>query len=313
MPVHNGHLSLIDFAKGHCDELIVSMSYTLEDPIDGVVRLEWLKRIFKNSKDIKVEMVADDFDDESKPLEQRTKLWAQFIKKRYPPVDIVISSEDYGEPFARNLGARHLLFDALRKRVPVSATNIRTRPMQYWDFIPNVVKPYFVRKVCFFGPESTGKSTMAKKMADHYNTAFVPEVAREMITSNDFTLDDIIKIGKAQTERIIEAGKTANRILFCDTDLITTQIYSQQYLKEIPSILMELEQRIKFDLYFLFDIDVPWVKDGLRDLGDRREAMMNIFKSELERRGLPFVLIRGTWEERFKLIKKSVNELTDHA
>lgn len=164
-------------------------------------------------------------------------------------------------------------------------------------------------RVCFYGPESTGKSTMAKKMADHYNTAFVPEVAREMITSNDFTLDDIIKIGKVQTERIIGAGKTADRILFCDTDLITTQIYSQQYLKEVPSILMGLEQQIKFDLYFLFDIDVPWVADGLRDLGDKRTEMMRVFRAELEKRTLPFIIVRGDWDQRFELIRRKVDEL----
>ena len=82
-----------------------------------------------------------------------------------------------------------------------------------------------IHLICFYGPESTGKSTMAKFMAAHYQTEYVPEVAREMISSNNFTTEDIIQIGKAQNQRVREKLETANKVLFCDTDLITTQIY----------------------------------------------------------------------------------------
>lgn len=309
MPVHNGHRALIDFAKKHCDELIVSMSYTSNDPIEGDLRLSWLKDIFRNRPGIKIEKVVDDFDDESKSLEERTKLWAKFIQKKYPPIDLIITSEDYGEPFAKHLGAHHLFFDPGRKQVPVSATSIRERPFQNWNFIPDVVKPYFVKKVCFFGAESTGKSTMAQKMAQHYNTEFVPEVAREMITSNTFTLDDIIAIGKEQAARIIEKSKSANKILFCDTDAITTQIYSQHYLHQVPEIVYQLEREMKYDIYFLFEPDVPWVSDGLRDLGNRREEMAIKFKTALENRNIPYLPVRGNWEERFEIIKTEIDKL----
>jgi len=163
--------------------------------------------------------------------------------------------------------------------------------------------------VCFYGAESTGKTEMAKRMAAHYNTTYVPEVAREMITSNDFTVDDIIKIGQTQTASIIEKCKTAKRILFCDTDLITTQIYSQHYLSQVPGILKELELQIKFDQYFLFDVDVPWVADGLRDLGDKRHEMATLFKSELDKRNIPYVPVRGDWETRFKVVKEKIDTL----
>ena len=168
-----------------------------------------------------------------------------------------------------------------------------------------------VKKVCFYGPESTGKSFMAKKMAEKYKTEFVPEVAREFITSNDFNREDIIVIGRAQTERIFQKARKANKILFCDTDLITTQIYSRQYLKVVPPILYELEKMIEYDRYFLFDIDVPWVNDGLRDLGDekKREVMYEIFKNELDRRNIPYVKVQGDWDEREKIILKEISKL----
>lgn len=307
MPIHKGHIALINFAAAHCDELIVSMSFTPEDKIEPVLRFEWIKQIFKSKPNIKPAIIADDFDDETLPLSERTNIWAIRMREVYPKIDILFSSEFYGPPFAHNLQAEHILFDEPRKFIPISATLIRNHPFQYWEFIPEQVRPYFTKKICFYGPESTGKSTMAEKMAVHYHTVFVPEVARELITSNDITVDDIIKIGKAQTERVKEKTSIANKIVFCDTDLITTKIYSQYYLNQVPDILNDLENEIKYDLYFLLDIDVEWVADHLRDFGDRRLEMFNLFKRELEKRGINYIHISGNYHEREEKIKKIID------
>lgn len=309
LPIHEGHVALIRFAAEHCDELIVSMSYTPLDPIDPVLRLSWIRAIFQDYTSIKPAMILDDFDDESLPLPERTKVWADFIRRTYPAVDILFSSEEYGEPFAQHLGAVHKVFDPQRKYVPVSATKIRQHPFKYWNYIPPVVKPYFVKKICFYGSESTGKSTMTKRMADVYDTEFVPEVAREIISSNVFTLEDIVTIGYAHAARIKEKMHTANKILFCDTDAITTQIYSAHYLGAVPKVLYELEKSVRYDVYFLFDIDVPWVADDLRDLGHQRDAMFNVFKEALEARNIPYILVRGTYEERETIIRKEIDRL----
>ncbi|MGE0587666.1 MAG: AAA family ATPase [Cyclobacteriaceae bacterium] len=164
-------------------------------------------------------------------------------------------------------------------------------------------------KVCFYGAESTGKSTMARRVAEAYCTRFVPEVAREIVSANDFTADDVIKIGHAQTDRIASLEMLAYRILICDTDLITTQIYSKHYLGIVPEILYELESQVHYDRYFLFDIDVPWVADGLRDLQNQREHMHSIFKNELETRGIDFVPVCGDWEERYQIIVSEIARL----
>jgi HTH-type transcriptional repressor of NAD biosynthesis genes len=139
----------------------------------------------------------------------------------------------------------------------------------------------------------------------------VPEVAREFVSTNNFNREDIITIGRSQTERVFEQARKANKILFCDTDLITTQIYSRHYLKVVPPVLYELEKMVQYDLYFLFDIDVPWVSDGLRDLGEEgeRKAMYDIFRGELERRSIPYIAIRGSWNEREKIMIDHINQL----
>lgn len=309
MPVHKGHLALIKFAAAQCDELIVSMSFTSNDPISPDLRKIWLVELLKDQPHIKVETIPDDFDDERLNWPERTKVWADVLGKRYPPFQYVFSSEAYGDFLAQHLNATSIIFDSARLIVPVSATQIRKNPIHFWDFIPKIVQPYFVTKVCLYGPESTGKSTMAKHLAVKFNTEFVPEVARELITSNEFTVEDIIKIGHAQADRIKQKLKTANRFLFCDTDLITTQIYSNHYLKVVPPILFELEQEIQYDHYFLFDIDVPWIQDGLRDLGNNRKEMMVVFQEELSKRNIKPTLVRGDWHQREEIIIQRLTQI----
>lgn len=309
MPVHRGHLALIRFAAERCDELIVSMSYTPHDPIPAALRFSWLQALCQDNPAIKPAMVADDFDDESLSLPQRTKVWSTFIQKTYPPIDVLFSSEAYGEPFAMNLGAAYIPFDPPRTQVPISATAIRQHPFRHWEYIPVVVRPYFVKKFCLYGPESTGKSTLTQRLAAHYQTEFVPEVAREIITSNDFTVDDIIRIGHAQHARIKQKTQTANKLLFCDTDVITTQLYSDRYLHVVPEILYDLERQVVYARYFLLDIDVPWVADDLRDLGHQREQMFAIFRQALEQRNIPYILVRGTYAEREAMICQEIDRL----
>ncbi|MFM7328829.1 MAG: AAA family ATPase [Bacteroidota bacterium] len=163
--------------------------------------------------------------------------------------------------------------------------------------------------VCFFGPESTGKTTMAQLIAARFNAVRVPEVSRELIDSNAFTVSDIERIGHAQLQRMQDGELNADRLVVCDTDLITTTIYSEHYLGTVPPVLSSLEQQQHIDRYFLFDIDVPWVADGLRDLGSQRELMMEKFRSALERRGLAYTLVQGDYQAREEFIAKEIEEM----
>ena len=308
MPLHKGHVALVHFAAQWCDELIVSMTYTPGDRIPGPLRFEWLEKEFESLQNVRLEILLDPFDDESIPIIDRLPRWSAFLKEKIPAIQVVFSSGEYGFQLAQHLAVPHIAFDLDRRNVPVSSTLILAHPFRYWEFIATPARGYFVKKICFYGPESTGKSTLAKQLADIYHTEFVPEVSREMITSNDFTIDDIIRIGKAQTERVINKSMSANKILFCDTDLITTQIYCRHYLKEVPPILFQLEKEVTYDLYFLFDIDVPWVADGLRDLAEKRLEMFHVFKDELEKRKINYDLLKGNYSERETQIIKKLNQ-----
>lgn len=309
MPVHQGHIALIEFAAARCNRLIVSMNCTPNDPIQPEQRMEWLRALFGHRKEIELVMIWDDFSDDSLPLWEATRLWSDFIRQRFPDIDGFFCSEPYGEPLSQHLGLPCIWFDPARKEVPVSATQIRQHPARFWDFIPEVVRPFFVKKICLYGPESVGKTTLSEQLAAHYQTVFVQEVARDLITSNDLTIDDYIQIGHAQTQAVLKAAQQANKLLICDTDLITTELYADHYLQEVPPVLYELEKQVTYDRYFLLNIDVPWVSDGLRDLGHRREEMYQRFKTALEMRGIAYVLVSGSWEQRWTTVTAEIDRL----
>ncbi|MBO0950717.1 adenylyltransferase/cytidyltransferase family protein [Fibrella forsythiae] len=144
MPVHAGHLALIEFARQQCDQLIVSMSYTPDDPIPAAIRLVWLTELMAPYPSIEVVAEADDFHDPTLPLWEATKAWAEFIKKRFPTVSVFFASEEYGLPLAHHSKLRYVPFDPAREKVPVSATLIRQAPARYVRFIPDIVYSYFI-------------------------------------------------------------------------------------------------------------------------------------------------------------------------
>lgn len=309
MPFHKGHLALIEFALSQCERVIVSMSYTPADPIPAEIRFEWLHQIFAQNPRIELFQAIDDIADDGLPLFEATKLWAEFIRQTFPDIEGVFCSEGYGIPLAQHLGLPVAIFDRERVQVPISATVIRNHPFAHWKFIPKAVRPYFTKKVCLYGPESVGKTILSHQLAVHFQTVVAHEVARDELTSNEFDVGKIIEIGKKQTELVKQQQQVANKVLFCDTDVITTQIYSRHYFGKVPQELMELEKEISYDLYCLLNIDTPWIADSLRDFGHRRAEMFAVFKGELDKRNIPYLLIEGTWKERFEKVREQVETM----
>lgn len=165
-------------------------------------------------------------------------------------------------------------------------------------------------KICLYGPESVGKTTLARKLADHYHTVYVPEVARDLITSNELTTEDYARIAVAQAEAMRQTELLANRVLICDTDLLTTQLYATIYGVDHPTILDQLAAQEEFDAYFLLNTDVPWVADRLRDLGHRRPELFALFKKALRERGRTYTLVSGTdYAERMAMVIREIDRL----
>lgn len=179
-------------------------------------------------------------------------------------------------------------------------------------------KPSACFKIVLFGPESTGKTTLAKKLAAHFNTEWVEEYMREYLQEKWDTTkelcepEDLIKIAEGQILSENKKTETATGLLFCDTDLLELTVYSKAYYNEYcdPAILKHALNNW-YDLYFLTNIDVPWIADDLRDKPLDREDMFNKFKNALQFYEKPFIELKGNEADRFKTAVKVINELVN--
>ncbi len=159
-----------------------------------------------------------------------------------------------------------------------------------------------LRKIVVFGPESTGKTTLAAQLAAHYGTVWVPEFSRfyQEQKGAPCGLSDVIPIAEGQLRWEAEARLQARRLLICDTDILETKVYSEAYNGTCPPWLLAKLGGNLGDFYLLASIDMPWIPDGIRDRPDAREEMYGRFKAELQQWQLPFVAISGDYAERLR-------------
>ncbi|MBF6651919.1 DUF4301 domain-containing protein [Flavobacterium columnare] len=172
-----------------------------------------------------------------------------------------------------------------------------------------------ILRITTYGPESTGKTTLARDLARYFNTTWIVEYAR------DFLLEILGKEGRTCEEKDLlpiaigqiaienEALKKAHRFLFCDTNALVTKVYSDIYYNQCSPELEEAANLHHYDLYFLTDKDIPWEPDDLRDSAEYRDSSFEIFKKNLIQYNKPFVLISGNKEERLKKATQIVTDL----
>jgi NadR type nicotinamide-nucleotide adenylyltransferase len=237
-------------------------------------------------------------------------IWRGIVKEFHPePVDFVFTSERYGDRLAAEAGARHVPFDPSRMAAPVSGNEVRDDPYRHWDYLPAPVRAHYAKSVCLFGPESTGKSSLARKLAAHYRTVAIPEYGRVYCETfgTYCTADDLRAIVKGQGALEAAARRQANRLLILDTDRLMTALWADMLIGLRPPDLDAVERTA--DLYLLADIDIPWADDGTRYFPGEasRNRFYRICREELEKRGLPFVTIGGQGDDRLIAAIKAID------
>jgi len=168
-------------------------------------------------------------------------------------------------------------------------------------------------KVVIFGPESTGKTTLARQLARHYDSIWVPEFARQYLqkTWNNerktCEQKDLLPIAMGQMKLENKSAKKTNTVLICDTDLLETKVYSEEYYTGICDPLLEkFAIKNTYDLYLLTYIDVPWEADDLRDKPFEREQMFKAFEETLIKYNRPYILLKGEKKER---LEKAIEQI----
>ncbi len=171
-------------------------------------------------------------------------------------------------------------------------------------------------RVCLFGPESSGKSTLSRKLSHHYNAPLVPEYAREYLQNlwdseqKICRPKDLLPIAAGQIALENKAVQTAEKMVICDTDLLTTKVYSEAYYQGwCPELLTQMAIENQYDLYILTYIDTPFTKDDLRDRPEQREEMFALFKNALDHYKRPYIIVKGDISTRIKTAITAIKTL----
>lgn len=161
-----------------------------------------------------------------------------------------------------------------------------------------------IKKIILTGPESTGKTTLAKHLAAYYQTSWVPEFAREYLEklNRAYRYSDLLTIAEGQLGLEKKQEISANQFLFCDTSMLVMKVWAEyKYQRCHGQILEELEKR-KNEVYILCGIDIPWEYDKWRENPRKREDLYEIYKKELLHLKAPFMEVHGTQRERVRMV-----------
>jgi len=194
-----------------------------------------------------------------------------------------------------------------------------------------------LKKIVIIGPESTGKSTLCKQLAEHYKTLWCPEYAREYLLKHgmNYTFEDLLTIAKgqlaleneyvekvrkteSQKDRKIVSGRsshspltTHHSLLFIDTDMYVMKVWCEFVFEKCHRFILDQIIERKYDLYLLCNIDLPWVKDELREYPDleSRQRLYFIYKDTMINQSVPWVDINGDYDERLAKAITSIDSL----
>lgn len=310
MPPHAGHVFLCKTAAQLCDRLTVLVCSLPGDPIPGKLRFAWMKDLLPGVRVLHYDSPAPQ---EPQDHPGFWDIWRNICRRAHPePIDFVFGSETYVTQLAAELEAEAMVLDSARLAFPVSGTAVRQNPASVWRFVPGPVRPYYQKRVILFGAESTGKTTLAKALAWHFDTLHVPEYGRTYDANRRqavWTKDDFAAIARGHEAMRAAIAPEAGYLLFEDTDPLLTRVWEEYLLGETPP--NELRHPLA-DLYLLLDTDIPWHDDGTRYQAEpaAREQFHLRCRQLLEQVGANWRLISGSAAERWSQCLAAVAEVS---
>lgn len=184
-----------------------------------------------------------------------------------------------------------------------------------------------LKKIVVIGPESTGKSTLCSQLAQHFNTVWCAEYAREYLLKNgtNYTYNQLLEVAMGQVKLEDETIDVATQLyaaalaqgknipVIIDTDMHVMQVWCNFVFGKVHPFVKEQLQQRQYDLYLLCNTDLPWVKDELREYPDlaTRQELFNIYKSLLDNQPVPWQLISGTHQHRLNIAIEAVNKIME--
>ncbi len=307
-PFHKGHQLLIETAINEVDELIVLI---YDDPVINIplaIRASWIREIYPDIVVIEGVNSPNDTGYTAEIMKIQEDYVLSILGNRN--ISHFYSSEPYGVHMSVALNAINRQVDVSRNTVPISATKIRKDPFENKNFIHPKVYSDLITKVVLLGAPSTGKTTLAEKLAIHFDTQWMPEYGREYWEKHQInkrlTLEDLLKIAEVHIEREDALVLQSNRFLFSDTNAITTYLFSLDYhgnaLEELKDLAKRAENR--HDIIFVCDTDIPYDDTWDRSGDVKRKVFQEKIIEDLNDRNLKYYMIKGTVAERIEQVSK---------
>ncbi len=314
LPFHLGHVALIKFAQKRCTNLTVLVCASDKESISGATRVQWIENEFKHLPCIKVQLFqySESFlTNTSHASKVVSKQWSDQFKLIFPDANVVFTSEKYGEYVADYMNIQHVPFDPDRVQTPISSSLILKNLKEKWKFLSFGAKSHFIKKIVILGTESTGKSTLAGQLAQHYRCSLVEETGRVLVEhSNLCTLKDLINIAQQHTQAIKRSiEESFGPLLILDTNIITTQSYADFLFQTKLSTTVEQEAANAGDVYLYLNNDCPYHQDGTRLNVKMRNKLHWSQLDYLEKRNIPYCLISGSWENRMDRSVQIIDKL----
>jgi HTH-type transcriptional regulator, transcriptional repressor of NAD biosynthesis genes len=311
LPLHRGHQLMIETALSQVDDLTIVVYDSARPDAERMpmeLRLSWLRALYPQAENILgiPDPLVDRLDTDDPTYAELYAEGVAFLGR----FDRVFSSEPGYARFASLLGAEHVLVDESRALVPTSGTVIRSDLYAYRGWLDPLVYSSLIERVVFVGTESTGKSTLAARLAEELETLWTHEFGRELWEAQNLegSFADHLKTARRQRQREDAAARHARRYLFCDTNAWTTLHWSLRSYGTADARLHDLVDATVGDYtWFLCDNDFPWVDDGTREM---RGVAANEFQQQqardLERRGIPYVTLSGPVEDRVRRVREAL-------
>ncbi|TWP52352.1 AAA family ATPase [Lentzea tibetensis] len=332
-PPHAGHHHLISAAAARSERTTVTVLGSSCESLSISDRVAWLRSAHADTPGV---VVLGDLDDHPMDFHSDT-VWELHVgvtravlgrramldgDASKAAVDVVFSSEAYGDELAKRLDARHVLLDIDRTAFPVSGTAVRADTRAHWHHLAPATQAGLACRVVVVGAESSGTTTLSRALAEHFGAPWVPEYGRahteaKLVAAQAFspgaTVDDLVwTVGDFEDVAVrqqawIDAAATAPLVV-SDNDAWAASIWCQRYL----GTAHPLPPGTPPHLYLLTDHDgVPFVQDGWRDGEHLRPWMTGLFASSLDELGVPWVRMTGSFDERLARAVAVCEELLD--